>query len=184
MIKKILSIILLAACLIFLGYLLLPNPIFPVPPQDSLKSTEPADLETPLRQGYFTNYTREQVMVWYKNQLDTSIFHNVSLLTLRLNYPPENAKTIIRDQTRSTFLEELAHPFRESVYINGYEPASEENYAVINGRKFRQKIIIKYVPSSLPIRVAVFAGIIFFTWVLTASWKQTLFDIKGKKIKI
>ena len=88
------------------------------------------------------------------------------------------------DQTRSTFLEQITHPFRESLYVNGYEPKSEENYAVIDGRKFRQKIIIKYVPSVVPVRIAVFAGIIFSAWVLGVSWKQTLYDIRGKKNKV
>ncbi|KKQ91784.1 MAG: hypothetical protein UT58_C0010G0005 [Microgenomates group bacterium GW2011_GWC1_39_7b] len=182
--KKILILISVVLSAVFLFYLLLPNPDFPIPPSDSIQSDEPADLETPQRRGYFTNFTREQVMVWYKNQFDRSVVYNIQLPTYRLNYPPENAQTIIRDQTRSTFLEQITHPFRESIYVNGYEPASEENYSVINGRKFRQKIIIKYVPSVVPVRVAVFAGIIFFAWVLIVSWEQTLSDIRGKKIKV
>lgn len=183
MIKKILSIIFFTICLAFLGYLLLPNPVFPVPPQGILKSTEPADLETPLRQGYFTNSTREQVMIWYKNQLDRSMFHNVPFLTLRLNYPPEDAQTIIRDQTRSTFLEELAHPFRESIYVNGFVPPGGDGFN-IGGVHYDQKIIVKYVPSSQSVRIIVFIGIIFFVCVLGFSWKKTLFDIGGKKIKV
>ncbi|QQG41132.1 MAG: hypothetical protein HYV90_03060 [Candidatus Woesebacteria bacterium] len=182
--KKIIILLSVILSAVFLSYLLLPNPDFPVPPPDSVQSNEPADLETSLRRGYFTNFTREQVMVWYKNQFDKSVVYNIQLPTYRLNYPPENAQTLIRDQTRSTFLEQIAHPFRESLYVNGYEPKSEENYSVINGTKFRQKIIIRYVPSAVPVRIAVFVGIIFFAWVLAVSWKQTLFDIRGKKIKV
>jgi hypothetical protein len=72
-----------------------------------------------------------------------------------LNYPPEEAQTIIRDQTRSTFLEELVHPFRESIYINGFEPKTEKDTINIEGRTWRQKIIIRYVPSLTIIRVIV-----------------------------
>ncbi len=182
--KKILILISVVLSAVFLFCLLLPNPDFPIPPPDSIQSNEPADLETPLRRGYFTNFTRDQVMVWYKNQFDKSVVYDIKLPTYRLNYPPENAQTLIRDQTRSTFLEQITHPFRESLYVNGYEPKSEENYAVIDGRKFRQKIIIKYVPSVVPVRIAVFAGIIFSAWVLGVSWKQTLYDIRGKKNKV
>lgn len=171
--------------IIFLGYLLLPNYNFPVPPPNSPQSTEPGDTETPLRRAYFTDYTREEVMDWYKTQLDKSTFLNIPLPTYRLNYPPEDAKTIIRDQTRTTFLEEIVHPFRESVYVNGFEPSpTGQDRIIINGRHFRQKIIIKYVPSSPLVRILVFSGIILFSITLFNAYNKTLIDMKGKKIKV
>src|SRR3989344_6556593 len=140
---------------ILVFYLLLPNPSFPEPPPDALQSNEPADTETTLRRAYFTNFTREEVLVHYKNQLEKSAFLGVPLPTYRLNYPPEEAKTIIRDQTRSTFLEEIVHPLRESIFINGFEPKVEKDAINIEGLSWRQKIIVKLVPSNIFVRIAV-----------------------------
>jgi len=73
----------------------------------------------------------------------------------RLNYPPEEAKTLIRDQTRSTFLEEIVHPLRESLYINGFDPKDPKDAIEIEGKPWRQKIIVRYVPSNTLTRVLV-----------------------------
>jgi len=161
--KKVLVFIYILFSVVILFYVSLPNFSFPKSPPDAVQSKEPADTETPLRRAYFTDYTRAQVLTWYEDQFKNSSFHNISLPTYLLNYPPENSATIIRDQTRSTFLQEIVHPFRETVFINGYEPASTdyENRIVIDGVHYRQKIIIKYVPSSLILRLA----ITFFTLV-------------------
>jgi len=138
--------------IIFLAYLSLPNPEFPAPPSDTLQSDEPADTETPLRRAYFTNFTREEVMDHYKDQFKG---------LYRLNYPPEEAGTIIRDQTRSTFLEEIVHPFRESIFINGFEPKEQKDAIEIAGRSWRQKIIVRYVPSSIWVRLVLGISTIF-----------------------
>ncbi len=126
------------------------SPDFPPPHKDFVQSFEPADIETPMRRGYYTNLTREEVMNYYIRN-----FNNGFNYTLRLNYPPESAQSIIRDQTKSTYLEEIVHPLRESVYINGFEPPTPEYALVINGVNYGQKIIIKYVPSSLIVRLFV-----------------------------
>src|SRR5689334_19212994 len=100
----------------FMVYLFRPGPFadFPAPPPGAVQSKEDADIESPLRRAYFTNYTREEVIAHYQNQF------RMRPLTLTLNYPPEDAQTLIRDQTRSVYLEELVHPFRESLYVNGF----------------------------------------------------------------
>ncbi len=136
----------------------LPNYNFPEPPPDSIISQEPADLETSFRRGYFTNYSREEVISWYKNQFEYSDFLGIRLPTLLLNYPPENAQTIIRDQTSSSYLQELVHPFRESLYINGFKPLSESGLPAftIEGETREQKIIIKYLPSNVWVREGIF----------------------------
>lgn len=172
MLKNILRVVVVAFLLVFLGYLALPNPDFPKPPPDALQSKEPADTETPLRRAYFTNYTRQEVLDWYKAQLSKSA--GIPMPTYLLNYPPEEAQTIIRDQTRTTFLQEVVHPLRESVYVNGYEPRASDGKNAINieGRHWRQKIIVKYVPSPVFIRLIVFAGIVFFSVILFMSWRK------------
>lgn len=122
---------------------------------DFSQSGEPADVETPLRRAYYTNATREEVMRHYLNEFEKSFFLNLSFLTYRLNYPPEEAQTLVRDQTKSTFLEEIVHPLRESVYINGFEPLGPEYAIVVRGVPWRQKITVRYVPSSLVVRIVI-----------------------------
>lgn len=141
--------------LVYILYILLPTPNFPNPPQGALQSNEPADTETPLREAYFTNFTREEVMDHYVKQLEKLTLLNLALPTYRLNYPPEEAQVLIRDQTRSTFLEEVVHPFRESLFINGFEPRDPKDAIEIQEKIWRQKITVKYVPSSLYLRLIV-----------------------------
>jgi hypothetical protein len=183
MFTKILKVLFVTTCLVLLFYISLPNFTFPKPLPDSLQSTEPADLETPLRRGYFTNYTRAQVISWYESQFDHSSFLNIKLPTLLLNYPPEDAQTLIRDQTSSTFLQELVHPLRESIYINGFEPPSYDNKPVFNvgGKYWRQKIIIKMVPTSIFVRIAVFGAEVFCMVVLFKGFRETFIQLWHKK---
>jgi len=141
------AIILVAVWVLGSVYLLLPSSGFPEKIPDSLQSKELADTEDPNRRAYFTNYSREEVIEHYMNNFGGA---------LRLNYPPEESQTLIRDQTRSTYLEEIVHPMRESIYINGFEPKEDKDKINIEGRHFRQKIIVKYVEGNKYARVVVF----------------------------
>lgn len=125
--------------MIFIGYILYPTTNFPKPPPYSMQSGEKADTESPFRKAYFTNFNRAEVVAHYYAKLNY-------LPILRLNHPPEDAQTIIRDQTRSTYLEELAHPFRESIFINGFEPSEAKDDIWYKGKNYEQKITIRYVP--------------------------------------
>lgn len=160
--------------LFFIIYLILPGPKFPEPLPDALKSTEGADIETPLRRGYFTNATRDEVMEHYFARFQTKYLGNIFIPTYRLNYPPEESGTLIRDQTHSTFLEEIVHPLRESLYISGYEPKNTGEVLTVGGLPWRQKVIVKYVPSSLIIRIIV-SLLIIVSWPLVIrEWLLTL----------
>ena len=172
MLKKALIVIYIFFSLTLLFYISLPNFDFPKPPPDSVQSKEPADMETPLRRAYFTNLGRQEVLDWYMSQFKNSPFKNIPLPTELLNYPPENSGTIIRDQTRSTFLQEIVHPFRENVFINGYEPAPDDNKdrIEIDGVHWRQKIIIKYVPSNTVLRVIIYFAVITLIPVLYLAY--------------
>jgi len=159
--KKVLFFLTTVVFILLLVYVFPKGPEFPKPPVDALQSKEPADSETPLRRAYFTNLTRQEVMDHYKKEFGWGI---------NLNYPPEESRTIIRDQTRSTFLEEIARPLRESVCINGFEPKDEKDAINIEGRPWRQKIIVRYVPSSTPIRIIVVVLAYVSTLVLIKEW--------------
>src|SRR3990167_2657438 len=166
--------------LVFLLYLSLPSPEFPKPLNEAYQSREPADIETPLRRGYYTDYGRNEVLVHYQDQFRKSTFLGLPLPTYRLNYPPEEAQTIIRDQARSTFLEEIVHPFRESIFVNGFEPKDPKDAIFISERHWRQKIIVRFVPSSPVIRLAVAIPTLFLLFVIFRNWQGSARKIFGR----
>ncbi len=132
-------------------YVFPPSPEFPQPPTDSVQSGEPADIESPFRRAYYTNLNRHEVVEHYTTEFNSGF----KVFAPRLNYPTEDAPLLIRDQTKSTYLEEIVYPLRESLYINGFEPKTEEYAQYYKGIRYNQKIIIRYVPSSVWMRVFV-----------------------------
>ncbi len=151
--NKVSKIFTFLISIFLLIYILPPSPEFPKPPSDFVQSFEPADTETLFRRGYYTNLNRAEVINHYEREFNKGF----NIYTPRLNYPPEDATLLIRDQTKSTFLEEIAHPLRESLYINGFEPKNEEYAQYYKGIRYNQKIIIRYVPSPVWIRVIILA---------------------------
>ncbi len=163
---KAVKLLFILFSILYLAYLALPSPEFPSPPSGALQSLEPADTESTSRRAYFTDLTRGEVLTYYESQMQFPSFNMFPFLTYRLNYPPEEAYGIIRDQTRSTFLEEIVHPFRESVFINGFEPKSEKDTIFIDGRVWRQKITVRFVPSTLVARLGIGALSVFCIWLV------------------
>ncbi len=150
----------LVIILLTYGYLLYPKLTFPKPPPDSSQSAEDADSESFYRRAYFTNYSREEVVAHYESQFNY-------LPILKLNYPPEDAQTLIRDQARSSYLEELVHPLRESIYINGFSPKTAKDEIWHRGIKYKHKITIKYVPGNvIPAFLVVTAAGMLAYWLI------------------
>jgi len=149
------------------------SPVFPEPPPGAVQSYEPADVESSFRRGYFTNLDRDEVLRHYKSQ-----FKKGSIFMLNLNYPPENSYELIRDQTRSTYLEELVHPLRDSIFINGYIPEASSDHIAYKGIPYSQKITIKYNTSSLFSRVMLSFFIVIVIYFLV---KEYLYEIKHFK---
>lgn len=178
--KKYLKILFLILSFVFLLYLAIPNPIFPSKLPDALQSNEPADTETTLRRAYFTNYEREQALNYYTNEFkNVSLLNlNVDLFTYRLNYPPEEAQTIVRDQTRSTFLEEIVHPMRESLFVNGFKAQSDKDTIFIDGKVWVEKLTVRFVSSNVFVRLAIGALSIMFIKILFSEWESVLGDAR------
>lgn len=167
-IKVIFNGIYLVLSVIFVVYLLIPAPKFPDPPPGAVQSIEEADTETPLRRAYFTNYTREQVIDHYLNQ-----FSRKSMI---LNYPPEDAGGLIRDQTRSYYLQELVHPFRESLFINGFIAQKAQDDIWYKGVHYEAKITIKYNSSSLIFRLVIAGLTLVSGWLLINVWSISVIE--------
>jgi hypothetical protein len=146
-------------------YLLLPSPDFPPPPSGVLISREPADTESTFRRSYYSNYSRSELMNYYSSMFGVSPFRRFPLPQFRLNYPPEESQTLIRDQTRTSWLEELVHPWRESIYINGYYPTRPTEQININGVHYLNKVTVRYIPSTPVTRLTV-----LFMTVICAYW--------------
>src|SRR3989338_8297810 len=112
---------------VFIAYLLIPAPKFPEPLPVSAHSQEPGDLRTlDTFRAYFTNFSRAEVITHYQHQFRHPVIFGF-IPSYRLNYPPEDAFTYIADQTLSNYLEEIVFPFRESLYVNGYEPGQDDD---------------------------------------------------------
>lgn len=153
--RRIAQIILSSIFLVSTLYLLFPGPGFPPPPPSAVVSTEPADTESIYRQAYYSNLSRSEIIDYYKNVFRFSPFFSLPLPQLRINHPPEEAYTLIRDQTRSSWLEELTHPWRESVYINGFYPTKPTEQITVSGIPYQNKITLHYLPSYPITRITV-----------------------------
>lgn len=153
--KQAFKIIYVLLSLSFLLYLILPLSGFPEKQETSMQSSEPADTETPLRRGYYANADRASVIGYYRNEFaKTEIFgREFKLFSFRLNYPPEESQVLIRDQNRSTYLEEIVHPFRQSLFISGFEPKYDKDAIIVDGMNYQQKLVIKLVVSNVFIRI-------------------------------
>lgn len=163
--------------ILLISYVFPRSPEFPKPPSDFVQSSEPADVETELRRGYYTNLTREEVISHYTKEFNKGF----NVYTPRLNYPPEDAPLLIRDQTKSTFLEEIVHPLRESIYINGFEPKTEEYAQYYKGIRYKQKVIVRYVPSDQWVRIFAVTGSMISLYFLLNEYQKQLSRHHAKK---
>lgn len=163
MFNKLLVALFSIFCVVGVIYLALPNCDFPPPLPDAIVSQEPADLETPLRRGYFTNYSRDEVLSWYGTKFNCANLFGITFPKLLLNYPPEYAETIIRNRTDIGWLQEYVYPFREGIYINGYAPVDSFGQPVltVNNLLWKQKIIIKHVHGNMWAREIIFIASMF-----------------------
>ncbi len=134
---------------ILLGvYLIWPSPKFPLAPLNSLQSLEPADTESIYRRGYYTNLTRGEIMDWYDKNYS-------GLIHYRLDLPPEDSHTVIRDLTVTSYLEQIIHPWRDSLYINVFVPTKPSEQINRNGIHYLNKVIVRQIPSRSATRITV-----------------------------
>lgn len=115
--------------------------------------------------AYFSNNYRRFSVPFYLELFKEKTF--LPFNPLRLNYPPEFAFTAIKDQTHSTYLEELVYPLRNSLFINGLEPFEEggepkylgASLFGFGGKDHQTKVTLRYYPSSIFVRIIVWLGI-------------------------
>lgn len=158
MTKKIFLLLLIILNVLAVIYLVSPTPTLP-DLENSVKSDLPGDTEQVANvSGFFTNLSREQVIGFYKNNYQ-------GLFRINLNHPPEKAKEIIVDTIPSYYLEEFILPFKESLYINGFEWEKDvftkpekrlKNKIYYLDQEYSAKITIRRFPVSIPSRLFTF----------------------------
>ena len=176
MIKKILIVLLCTFNILAIGYLLIPIPTLPNL-VNSVKSNEEGDtIQLANVSAYYTNMTRSEVIDFYKAYYSGPI-------RIILNHPPEKAKEIIRDTIQSYYFEEFVLPFKESLYINGFEWENDvftkadnrvKNKLLFEGKEYKAKITIRTFPVSLPKRLIAFFSTEFVILFAIYSYKKFL----------
>lgn len=173
--KSIITIVVLINILI-VTYLILPVPRLQNLP-NSVRSNLPGDT-TQLKnvQGYYTNLSRTEVMNFYK-----SIYASPFLIII--NHPPEKSKEIFRDTMQSYYLEEFIIPFKESLFVNGYEWEKDvftkpekriQNKLVYQGITYPSKINTKTIITNIPTRLFVLVIIEAGICLIYLSYRQFL----------
>jgi len=147
-------IVLILINLLALAYLAYPLPQIPNL-TNSIKSTEPGDT-TQLQNvsAFYNNLERPDVINFYVDN-----YQKKHPLAIKLNHPPEKAKTIIKDTIQTYYLEEIIIPFKQSLFINGYNwqkdvfttpQARIKNKMLVGNQEFTTKVTLKtYTASSM-----------------------------------
>jgi len=148
MLKKILLILFLIFNFFSVIYLIAPSPTLSDLPH-SIKSDLPGDtVQIPNVSAYFTNLSRTEVINFYKANYN-------GLFRIQLNHPPEKAKEVIIDTIPSYYFEEFYLPFKESLYINGFEWESDvftkpekrvKNQLIYKDILYKSKITLRTFP--------------------------------------
>jgi len=161
-------------------------PAAPVTPDllPSTRSTEEGDtIQHPDQKGFYTNLTRKESVSQMQSKYALTIFGQ-KIPSYRLNYRPEEAFGMVRDQLKSSFLEEIVYPMRDSLFVNGWEPQNAPMYANTSKDKipglffdnvaYFSKVTIKPNHSSLVARFIIWTLIFPATYLVYFSLKKSI----------
>jgi hypothetical protein len=170
-------------------YLVLPEPVIPNL-EPALKSIEPGDTtQMPGVWAYYTNLSRREAVDFFQKAFSRTPFLNIPLPTYILNHPPEYARETIRATQQSNFYEEIVHPLRESLFVNGWIPSEDKvylaeslkpiTYFTIDGQRYNAKITLYHVQSPAWARLLIWTGImaliviigLIFKSIILSPWK-------------
>jgi len=177
--KTIVRIILGLIYIFGIYYLALPSPVYPDLTSSTL-SDEPGDTWQHLDQkAFFTDKTRSEVLTELQDSFSLQF-----LPSFRLNYRPEETTQFVREQVESNYLEEIVHPLRESLFVNGWEPQNSPRWQIVpyserlRIEKYNQyyyaKITLRLVESSLWARVLVWSLIFPASYFVFKSLKTSI----------
>ncbi len=158
MIKKITLVILALINILALIYLITPTPSLPDLP-NSIKSDLPGDtVQIKNTTAFFTNMTRTEVINFYKASFSGPF-------RIIINHPPEKARQIWQETTQSYYLEEFILPFKQSLYINGFEWENDvftkpeqriKNKIEYLDKEYKAKVTLRLFPVKIYNRIFIF----------------------------
>ena len=158
MIKKIFFLALFLFNFFAVIYLIAPTPTFPDLPHSAKSDLPGGTVQIPNVSGYFTNLSRTEVINFYKANYN-------GFFRLQLNHPPEKAKEVIVDTIPSYYFEEFYLPFKESLYINGFEWENDvftkpdkriKNRLIYQDKEYKAKITVRTFPVPIYQRLLAF----------------------------
>ena len=163
-------------------YLSLPNPIYP-DLSLGVRSDEPGDTWQNLDQkAFFTNKVRSVAITELQNSFSLK-FLGQTIPSFKLNYRPEEAAQFVREQIDSYYLEEIVHPLRESLFVNGWEPVNSPYWKSVEAGKrpriqidgifYKAKITLKPTYSSTIARLLVWTLIFPASYFVSKSLKKS-----------
>lgn len=139
------------------AYLISPVPTTPDLFRSAISNLPGDTVQISNVRGFFTNLTRTEVINFYKANYG-------GLSRIIINHPPEKAKDVFVDTMQSYYLEEFIIPFKESLYINGFEWENDvftkaenraQNKLIYDGKEYKSKITIRTFPTPISKRLAV-----------------------------
>lgn len=176
LVKKILIALLTIFAVLLFVYLILPTPGKPPSLPDSLESTEPGDTVQISRvSAYFSQHERDSVVKYYQEKFNEIPSLGIKIPSYRLNHPPQLAHEKIRGEILSSYFEEVVHPLRGSLFINGWEPevflrgnqgAISQQAMIIDGTKYSSKATLRPFYSHLWPRLVSYFGILVSVLIL------------------
>lgn len=175
-------------CIIYilgLIYLLTPAKLLPTLANSGL-SDEPGDTwQHPDQKGFYTNLSRSEVLADIQNKTKITIW-GLAIPSFRLNYRPEEAGSLVRDQLKSNYLEEIVYPLHSSYFVNGWEPKkapinpNRKNHVDMNlslhGTPYDAKITLMPVTSKPVHRILIWTLIFPASFFVSKSLKMSLKD--------
>jgi len=173
------ALVYLAGCV----YLTLPTPMTP-DLSNAERSNEPGDTwQHPDQKGFYTNSDRQTALSEMQSKYSLVLF-GYKIPSYRLNYRPEESFEMVRDQMKTTYLEEIVYPMRNSLFVNGYEPENAPEFAKLPKDKIPQlffaekpyfsKVTLKPNNSSWVARLFVWTLIFPSIYLIYLSFKKTL----------
>lgn len=182
---KVFKFIVLFVYILGIIYLLPSTPATP----DLLPSTRSAEAgdtwQHPDQKGFYSDLHRQEVLSQMQSKYSFSVL-GVTIPSFRLNYRPEEAYTMVRDQTASSYLEEIVYPLRDSLFVNGWEPENAPAYAHLSkemvpkllyeGKAYYGKVTLKPNNSSVFARIAIWTLIFPATFFVLKSFKKSFTD--------
>lgn len=175
-----LGIIVYLLGLVYVSAPLLPSPIL----KDSVISDEPGDtVQNPQQKGFYTNLVRKDVLGDLQSKYSLKVF-GVTIPSYRLVYRQEETKDFVRDQIPSYYLEEIVYPFRQTLFVNGWEPINSPIYSYLKtsdipkpkfkGVSYFSKVTTNPNTTSLWARVLVWSLVLPSMYLVFFSLKRSL----------